>query len=50
MCHGKGKEYFLNQIIAFEGLYSIGKKRTGTGYDNLGIYSYEIKDGKGIVK
>ena len=50
MCHGKGKEYFLNQIIAFEGLYSIGKKWTGTGYDNLGIYSYEIKDGKGIVK
>ena len=34
----KEKEYFLNQIIAFEGLYSIGKKWTGTGYDNLGIY------------
>ena len=41
---GKGKEYYNNGHLRFEGEYLNGKWWSGKGYDNNNI-SFEIKDG-----
>ena len=48
--NGKGKEYYLNGNLKFEGEYFNGKKWNGKGYDKYGNIIYELKDGKGFGK
>ena len=48
--NGKGKEYYSNGVIRFEGEYLKGKRWTGKGYDEQNNLIYELKDGKGFVK
>ena len=48
--NGKGKEYSFNGKLEFEGEYFQGKKWSGKGYDLNNNISYELKDGKGIMK
>ena len=45
--NGKGKEYYNNGKIQFEGEYKNGKRWNGKGYDYKGNETFEIKDGKG---
>ena len=47
---GKGKEYFNNGQVQFEGEYKKGKKWTGKGYDINGNLDYELKNGTGKIK
>ena len=46
----KGKEYYVNDKIKFEGEYHNGKRWNGIGYDIKGNKVYELKDGNGFVK
>ena len=46
----KGKEYYLNSKLEFEGEYLFNKKWNGKGYDKNGNIIYEIKNGNGFVK
>ena len=48
--NGKGKEYYENGRIQFEGEYLKGRRWNGKGFDYLGNYDFEIKNGKGIGK
>ena len=48
--NGKGKEYYNNGELEFEGEYLNGKKWEGKGYDNSNKIVYELKKGKGLVK
>ena len=44
---GKGKEYFKNGKLSFEGEYLNGYRWNGKGYDENGNLQFEIKNGKG---
>ena len=46
----KGKEYYKNGVLKFEGEYINGKKWNGIGYDTKDNKVYELKGGKGFVK
>ena len=48
--NGKGKEYFKNKKLKFEGEYFKGKKWNGKGYDPNGFIAYDLKNGKGYMK
>ena len=48
--NGKGKEYYHNCKLKFEGEYLKGKKWNGKGYDKLFNLVYELKNGDGIIK
>ena len=48
--NGKGKEYYNNGNIKFEGIYLFGLKYKGKGYDKYGKIIYELEDGKGYIK
>ena len=48
--NGKGVEYYSNGKIKFKGIFLLGVKYNGYGYDNKGKIIYEIKDGKGYIK
>ena len=48
--NGKGKEYFFNGKLLFEGEYSNNKKWNGKGYDENGNIIYELINGNGKVK
>ena len=48
--NGKGKEYYYNSKLKFEGEYLNGKKWNGKGYNYKGNMLFEIKDGKGNIK
>ena len=46
--HGKGKEYYYNNILVFEGEYKYGKRWDGKWYYEKKIS--ELKNGKGFIK
>ena len=48
--NGKGKEYYNNNALYFEGEYLNGKRWNGKGYNINGNIDFEIKDGKGKGK
>ena len=48
--NGKGIEYYYNGQIKFEGIYLLGLKFKGKGYDIHGKIIYELEDGKGYIK
>ena len=48
--NGKGKEYYYNGQKKFEGIYLLGLKYKGKGYDIYGTIIYELEDGKGYIK
>ena len=48
--NGKGKEYYSNGNIKFEGEYFKWKRWTAKGYDYHNNLIYELNDGKGFVK
>ena len=48
--NGKGKEYYNNGKIKFEGEFMNGRKWKGIGYNYKGIQEYEIKYGCGKIK
>ena len=48
--NGKGKEYFRNGKLQFEGEFKNGKKWKGKGYDINGNFDYELIDGSGKMK
>ena len=48
--NGKVKEYYYNGNLKFEGEHSNGKKWNGKGYDISNNNTYEIREGKGIIK
>jgi antitoxin component YwqK of YwqJK toxin-antitoxin module len=48
--NGKGKEYYNNDKLKFEGEYLNGKKWNGNGYNINGNKEFEIKEGKGNIK
>ena len=48
--NGKGIEYYYNGQIKFEGIYLLGLKFKGKGYDIHGKIIYELEDGKGDIK
>jgi antitoxin component YwqK of YwqJK toxin-antitoxin module len=48
--NGKGKEYFIDSNIIFEGEYLNGKRWNGKGYDKNRKIIFEIKNGNGKVK
>ena len=48
--NGKGKEYYYNGILKFEGEYLNGKKWNRQGFNPKGEKEYEIKEGNGFVK
>ena len=48
--NGKGKEYYFNGKLMFEGEYSFDNKYNGKGYDVNGNIIYELKNGSGKVK
>ena len=47
---GKGKEYYINEKLIFEGEYLEGKKWNGKGYDKNDHIIYELKNGNGLFK
>jgi antitoxin component YwqK of YwqJK toxin-antitoxin module len=47
---GKGKEYFANGKLKFEGEYLNGKSYNGNGYDINGNIIYELNKGLGFEK
>ena len=47
--NGKGKEYNNGKLI-FKGIYKIGKRWDGEGYDNFGNLLYRLIEGCGYVK
>ena len=48
--NGKGKEYYFDGSLRFEGEYSEGKIWNGKGYDKKDNLQYEIKNGLGHTK
>ena len=48
--NGKGKEYYRDGSLMFEGEYKNGLKWNGKGYDLKCNAVYEINNGKGHVK
>ena len=48
--NGKGKEYYNNGKLKFEGEYLKGKKWNGIGYDINNHKVYELKNGSGYIK
>ena len=48
--NGKGKEYYYDGKLIFEGEYLNGKKWKGEGYDKNNNIVYELKEGKGFIK
>ena len=48
--HGKGKEYYDNKKIKFEGEYLFGLRWNGFIYNYENNYMFEIKNGNGKVK
>ena len=48
--NGKGKEYYENGKLKFEGEYLKGKKWNEKGYDVDGNNIYEINNGTGKIK
>ena len=44
---GKGKEYYSDGNLSFEGEYLNGYRWNGRGYNKYGILTLELKDGKG---
>ena len=48
--NGKGKEYYYDGKLEFEGEYLKGNKWNGKGYDSKKNIVYELKDGKGLIK
>ena len=50
MKNGKGKEYFYNGKIKFEGKYSYNRKWNGNMYDFNGNLLMKMKNGKGVGK
>ena len=51
--NGKGKEYYGNKKIKFEGEYLNGKKWKGKFYNYCSYYKYkvsELKEGKGLIE
>ena len=46
----KGKEYYYNGKLLFEGEYLNGKIWNGQGYHDDGDVAYIIKEGKGFIK
>jgi len=48
--NGKGKEYYKNGNLAFEGEYLNGIRWTGKGYDCSNNITFEINNGRGILK
>ena len=48
--NGNGKEYHMNNILKFEGIYFNDKEWEGKGYDTLNNIAYELKEGKGLKK
>ena len=45
----KGKEYFDNGKLKFEGEYIFDQKLCGKGYDLKGNILYELEKGKGFI-
>ena len=48
--NGKGKKYYDNGNLKFDGKYLNGKKWDGKGYNRKGDLIYELKNGDGYVK
>jgi len=48
--NGKGKEYYRDGSLMFEGEYKNGLKWNGKGYDGKNNIEYELNSGKGYVK
>ena len=48
--NGKGKEYYNNGKLMFDGEYLNEKKWNGRGFDNKNNLIYELKNGKGFIK
>jgi len=48
--NGKGKEYYDNGKIKFEGEYLNGEKWNGKGFNYYGDMAFEIIDGKGNIR
>ena len=48
--NGKGKEFYKNGKIMFEGVYRNGKRWTGKAYDPKGNAAGELVEGKGSMK
>ena len=48
--NGKGKEYYYNGTLKFEGEYLFDKKWNGNGYDEKGNIIYKLIKGNGKVK
>ena len=48
--NGKGKKYYNNGKIKFDGEFFKGKKWKGNGYDLNNNIVYDLEDGKGYVK
>ena len=48
--NGKGKEYYSNGKIKFDGIFKGDKKWEGKGYNINGHLEYELKDGNGKFK
>ena len=48
--NGKGKEYYNNGSVLFEGEYLKGCLWNGKGYNINGQIEFEIKEGKGYIK
>ena len=46
----KGKSYYNNGKLKFEGEFKYGKIWDGKGYNKEGGLSFEIKNGKGNIK
>ena len=49
--NGKGKEYYnYDYFLKFEGIYLNDRKWSGKGYNTKYNITYELKDGKGLIK
>ena len=48
--HGKGKEYYLNTNLKFEGEFFNGKWWNGKLFDYFSDETYELKNGNGYLK
>ena len=50
MKNGKGKDYYLNGEVSFEGEYLNKKKWNGKGYDENRNITFELTNGNGLIK
>ena len=48
--NGKGREYYDNNNLKYQGEYKEGKIWNGKGYDIKGKLEFEVKNGNGKVK